>query len=62
MAWPNALLELMKIQRRRRLTVPDAEVVGGRAILTTISQRGIQHQVLHCWPDEVGEPVDWVLS
>jgi hypothetical protein len=57
MAWPRALLKAMEQQRTESAARPGGEMIGGRAVLTTISHAGIQQQVLKDWGDEIGQLV-----
>lgn len=57
------LLHLMEIQRRRRFD--GRHVVGGHAVLTTITASEVTQRVVHVWPeDRPGKriepaPIDW---
>lgn len=67
-AWPKALLELMKHQRRVCLEmrnqdrvagvrIPRGDAIGFHVVHTVVSGAGIQHRVIHRWDDKVGEPI-----
>jgi hypothetical protein len=47
----------MDQQRTESAARPGGEMIGGRAVLTTISHAGIQQQVLKDWGDEIGQPI-----
>lgn len=56
------LLHLTEIQRHAKFG--GEHVVGGQAVLTTITRDGTEQRVVHTWPDEPGkpvvpEPIDW---
>jgi len=57
------LLHCMEIQRRKRFD--GRHVVGGHAVLTTVTRDGVTQRVVHRWPeDRVGKtirpkPMDW---
>jgi hypothetical protein len=54
-AFPMALLKIMERQRQLSMEREGGEAIGGAAVLTVISPRGIVQRVLHRWPDKTGE-------
>jgi hypothetical protein len=56
-AWPNALLEVMRKQRALIGHRKKAELIGGAAVLTQITQGQIIQRVIHRWPDKIGAPI-----
>ena len=57
------LLHCMEIQRRKRFD--GRHVVGGHAVLTTVTRDGVAQRAVHSWPeDRAGKPIkpkpmDW---
>lgn len=54
---PADLLRIMEIQRR----IPDDDgrfLIGGIATLTGVSNNGIAQQIVHRWPDKIGERIE----
>jgi hypothetical protein len=61
----NDLLHILEVQRQNKGGHYKFHLVGGFALLTTITKDGITQRVVHVWPeDKVGEvitpaPVNW---
>jgi hypothetical protein len=53
-AWPSSLLKIMEVQRQQYMKKPGAEIIGGHAVLTTVTKDVIAQRVIHRWPDAVG--------
>jgi hypothetical protein len=66
-ALPRGLLNVMQYQRERAIAQREAaakagkatraEIIGGAAVLTTITEKEITQRVIHRWPDVIGEPI-----
>jgi len=60
------LLQLMEVQRRTLFARTGTFCIGGYALLTSVTERGVTQRKIHEWTeDEVGEqikpgPIDWV--
>lgn len=59
-----SLLKVMEIQRGYRTRIgtdpslPERHCIGGQAIVTEISERGVSQRIARTWPDRVGEHIE----
>jgi hypothetical protein len=56
--WPILLLRIMELQRLQYLKRPGAEIIGGHAVLTTVTKDMITQRVLFRWNDPIGARFD----
>lgn len=59
-----SLLKVMEVQRGYRTRIgtdpslPERHCVGGQAIVTEITERGVAQRIARTWPDRVGEHIE----
>jgi len=53
--WPLSLLSILECQREYSLQNARDEMIGGAAVLTTLTEDGITQRVIHRWPDKIGD-------